>query len=168
MLEIKAQGVRHRYRRLNTPDDLKTLAQSLYQRATERETREIARLRQVLDLAKLDGCHVSALCAYFDRRLEEPCGHCSWCLNGHAPIAVSQRATPRVDADLLRQAGELRQAHPEILSDPSVLTRFLCGVTSPKLTRTKLNSHTLFGSLEHVPFQDVLSQVKSAGEPSPA
>ncbi len=168
MLEIKAQGVRHRYRRLNTPDDLKTLAQSLYQRATERETREIARLRQVLDLAKLDGCHVSALCAYFDRRLEEPCGHCSWCLNGHAPIAVSQRATPRVDADLLRQAGELRQAHPEILSDPSVLTRFLCGVTSPKLTRAKLSSHTLFGSLEHVPFQNVLSQLKSAGEPSPA
>ncbi len=168
MLEIKAQGVRHRYRRLNTPDDLKTLAQSLYQRATARETREIARLRQVLDLAKLDGCHVSALCAYFDRRLEEPCGHCSWCLNGHAPIAVSQRATPRVDADLLRQAGELRQAHPGILSDPSVLTRFLCGVTSPKLTRAKLSSHTLFGSLEHVPFQDVLSQLKSAGEPSPA
>ncbi len=168
MLEIKAQGVRHRYRRLNTPDDLTTLAQSLYQRATERETREIARLRQVLDLAKLDGCQVSALCAYFDRRLEEPCGHCSWCLNGHAPIAVSQRATPRVDADLLRQAGELRQARPGILSDPSVLTRFLCGVTSPKLTRAKLSSHTLFGSLEHVPFQDVLSQLKSAGKPSPA
>ncbi len=167
MLEIRAQGVRHRYRRLNTPDDLTTLAQSLYQRATERETREIARLRQVLDLTKLDGCQVSALCAYFDRQLEEPCGHCSWCLNGHAPIAVSQRATPRVNADLLRQAGELRQARPGILSDPSVLTRFLCGVTSPKLTRAKLSSHTLFGSLEHVPFQDVLSQLKSAGKPSP-
>ena len=167
MLEVKAQGVRHRYRRINTPGDLQVLAQSLYQRATKRETREIARLRQVLDLAKLDGCHVSALCAYFDRPLEEPCGHCSWCLNDQKPIAVSQRAVQNIDADLLRQAGALRQAHPEILSDPSVLTRFLCGVTSPKLTRAKLSSHTLFGSLEHVPFQDVLSQVKSAGDSGP-
>ncbi len=164
MLEIKAQGVRHRYRRLKTPDDLEALAQSLHQRATERETREIARLQDVLELAKLDGCHVSALCAHFDRPLAEPCGHCSWCLNTQTPIAFPQRAAPSIDADVVRQAGEVRQAYPEILSDPYVLTRFLCGVTSPKLTRAKLSSHTLFGSLGHVPFQAVLSRVTSADD----
>jgi ATP-dependent DNA helicase RecQ len=165
MLEIKAQGVRHRYRRLKTPGDLQALAQSLHQRATEHETREIARLQDVLELAKLDGCHVSALCAHFDRPLAAPCGHCSWCLNKHTPIAFPQRAAPSIDADVLRQAGELKQAYPEILSEPYVLTRFLCGVTSPKLTRAKLSSHTLFGSLGHVPFQAVLSRVMSVYDP---
>lgn len=160
LLEIKAHGVRHRYRRLKTSSDLQALAQSLHQRATERETRDIARLQQVLELVKLDGCHVSALCAHFDRPLDAPCGHCSWCLNKHTPTTFPQRVAPSIDAEVLRQAEEARQSYPEILSDPYVLTHFLCGVTSPKLTRSKLSSHALFGSLEHVPFQAVLSRVR--------
>lgn len=167
MVEMRAQGLRHRYRRPNPPEDLQALAQSLYQRATERETREIDRLRQVLDLAKLDSCHVSALCAYFDRPLLGPCGHCSWCLNDQKLIAVPQRLAPSVDADLPHQAGSLRQAYPDIFSDPAVLTRFLCGITSPRLIRAKLTSHKLFGSLEQVPYQYVLSQVRSGSDTSP-
>ena len=161
LLEVKAHGVRHRYRRLKTPGDLEMLAQSLHQRATERETRDIARLQQVLELAKLDSCHVSALCAHFDCPLADPCGHCSWCLNNHTPIAFPQRAVPSIDESVLRQAIEVRQMYPEILSDPYVLTRFLCGVTSPKLTRSKLSSHVLFGSLGHIPFQAVLARARS-------
>ncbi len=161
MLEVKAQGVRHRYHRLKTPGDLEALAQSLHQQATERETRDLARLQQVLELASRDGCQVSALCAHFDRPLAEPCGHCSWCLNNKTPMALPQRAVPTVDAGVLRQAEELRQAYPEALSEPYALARVLCGVTSPKLTRAKLGSQALFGALRHVPFQDVLSRVTS-------
>lgn len=90
-----------------------------------------------------------------------PCGHCSWCLNNHTPIAFPQRAAPSINEYILRQAGEVRQVYPEILSDPYVLTRFLCGVASPKLTRSKLSSHALFGSLGHIPFQAVLSRARS-------
>jgi ATP-dependent DNA helicase RecQ len=161
MLDIKAQGVRHRYRRLKTPGDLEVLAQSLHRQATDRETREIARLRHVLEFASLDGCQVSALCAHFDRPLAEPCGHCSWCLNNQTPMALPQRSAPAVEAGVLRQAVELRQAYPDALSEPYALTRLLCGVTSPKLTRAKLSSHTLFGALGHVPFRDVLSRAMS-------
>ncbi len=161
MLEVKAQGVRHRYHRLKTPGDLEALAQSLHQQATERETRDLARLQQVLELASRDGCQVSALCAHFDRPLAEPCGHCSWCLNNKTPMALPQRAVPTVDAGVLRHAEELRQAYPEALSEPYALARVLCGVTSPKLTRAKLGSQALFGALRHVPFQDVLSRVTS-------
>ncbi|MEE9147103.1 MAG: RecQ family ATP-dependent DNA helicase [Candidatus Tectomicrobia bacterium] len=161
MLEVKAQGVRHRYHRLKTPGDLEALAQSLHQQATERETRDLARLQQVLELASRDGCQVSALCAHFDRPLAEPCGHCSWCLNNKTPMALPQRAVPTVDAGVLRHAEELRQTYPEALSEPYALARVLCGVTSPKLTRAKLGSQALFGALRHVPFQDVLSRVTS-------
>jgi ATP-dependent DNA helicase RecQ len=161
MLDVKAQGVRHRYRRLKTPGDLEALAQSLHRQATDREAREIARLQQVLEFASLDGCQVSALCAHFDRPLAEPCGHCSWCLNNQTPMALPQRAAPAVEADVLHQAVALRQAYPEALSEPYALARLLCGVTSPKLTRAKLSSHPLFGALGHVPFRDVLSRARS-------
>jgi ATP-dependent DNA helicase RecQ len=160
MLEVKAQGVRHRYRRLGMPSDLDALAASLHQQATDRETREIARLRQVLSLASYDGCQGSALCAHFDRPLEAPCGHCSWCLNHQTPMVLPDRIVPAIHPSVLQQSAALRQAHPAVLSEPYALTRLLCGVTSPKLTRAKLGSHPLFGALAHVPFQHVLSQVR--------
>jgi ATP-dependent DNA helicase RecQ len=40
------------------------------------------------------------------------------------------------------------------------LTRFLCGITSPRLSRSKLNAHALFGSLEKAPFADVLARTE--------
>ena len=160
MLEVKAQGVRHRYRRRDMPGDLDALAASLHQQATDRETREIARLQQVLAFASHDGCQVSALCAHFDRPLEALCGHCSWCLNHKTPMALPDRIVPAIHPSVLQQSAELRQAHPDVLSEPYALTRLLCGVTSPKLSRAKLGSHPLFGTLAHVPFQHVLSQVR--------
>ncbi len=32
------------------------------------------------------------------------------------------------------------------------MTRFLCGLSSPTLTRTKLTRHSLSGALQQVPF----------------
>ena len=166
MLEVKVQGVRHRYRRLKSPGDVATLARELHQQATQRESREIARLQQVLDLAHLDGCQVSALCAHFDQKLAAPCGHCSWCLNHQTPLVSTRRPSPIVDADILRRAEELRQSQPQVLSEPYALARFLCGVTSPQQTRAKLLSHALFGALSHMPFQEVLAHTRSLYEPA--
>ena len=61
LVDVLVQGVRHRYRRLRMPGDLDELAASMHQVAIDRETREINRLQQVLDMAGHDGCQVSAL-----------------------------------------------------------------------------------------------------------
>src|SRR5262249_32472751 len=61
LLEVRAAGVRSRFRRLKPAGDLQKLAQTLHQRTLERETRELGRLRQVLDLVEHKGCQVSAL-----------------------------------------------------------------------------------------------------------
>jgi ATP-dependent DNA helicase RecQ len=142
------------------PDHLDVLAASLHQQATDRETREMARLQQVLAFASHDGCQVSALCAHFDRPLDAPCGHCAWCLHDQTPMTLPDRIVAAIPPNVLHQSAALRQAHPDVLSEPYALTRFLCGVTSPWLTRAKLVSHPLFGALAHVPFQHVLSQVR--------
>jgi ATP-dependent DNA helicase RecQ len=43
----------------------------------------------------------------------------------------------------------------QILKNPHILARFLCGVTSPHLSKAKLNKHALFSVLENVPFQQI-------------
>ncbi len=166
MLEVKAQGVRNRYRRLKTPGDLAALAESLHQRMIDREAGEIARLHEVVSLAGNDGCQVSTLSAHFDRALDAPCGHCSWCQNGHTPVLLPPRATPVMDEAIWPQLVALAQdrADVKILSEPYAQARFLCGVTSPGLTRAKLSSHPLFGALAHVPFQEVLSRADQIRE----
>jgi len=161
-LELKAQGVRHRYRRLREPDDLASLAQTLASRTLQHEAREIGRLHQVLDLVQHDGCQVSALGAHFAEPLARSCGHCSWCLAGHKPVRVPQRAVPPIDEGVWRQALALRREHPAVFTDPRVLARFLCGVASPRLTRAKLSSDRLFGALAEVPFQVILERARKS------
>jgi ATP-dependent DNA helicase RecQ len=158
MLELKVSGVRNRYRLLKTPADSGQLADQLYQLSLQREQREIQRLQQVLDWIGLDACQVGALCAHFDAPLSEPCGHCSWCLTQQA-TRLSARPVPEIDETLWLQVETVRQQHPQVLGHDTSLTRFLCGIGSPRLSRAKLASNNLFGQLAQVPFQQVHSWV---------
>ena len=81
-------------------------------RTLERETREIARLNQVLDLAGHDGCQASRLGAHFGEPLARPCGHCSWCENGR-PAREAPPTTP-VHLDEV----SLRPRHSAAPGDP--------------------------------------------------
>jgi ATP-dependent DNA helicase RecQ len=160
MLELKVAGVRNRYRLLKTPDDLPELAEQLYKLSLQREQREIERLQQILDWMGLDACQTAALCAHFAAPLNKPCGHCSWCLSGQATL-LSERYIPPAPAETLwQQVGAARRQHPDLLGHDIALTRFLCGVSSPRLNRARLAAHPLFGQLAEVPFQQVLSWIK--------
>ena len=158
MLEVRATGVRHRYRRLNAADDLEALANALYQRLLEREAREIGRLQQVVDLAALAGCKVEALAAHFGETLEDRCGHCSWCLEGQSGVAVLKRPVAIIDDEVWQEAFLLQREQGQLLADPRSLARFLCGIASPRLSRARLRAHPLFGALAHVPFKELLSR----------
>ena len=158
MMEVRSAGVRFRYRRLRAPEDAGALAESLHQRTLERESREIARLGQIVQFVGHDECQVSALGAHFGEPLEAPCGHCSWCLNDHRPAALPDSPQPVIDEAVWQQARAQRKDSPDALSSPRSLARFLCGVSSPMLVRAKLTKAPLFGALGHVPFQSVLAR----------
>jgi ATP-dependent DNA helicase RecQ len=155
-LEVKVEGVRNRFCRLRLPSDLNAVAATLHTRTLDREGRELARLHQVLELVTHDGCQVARLCAHFGEVLPAPCGHCTWCLSNHSPLCLLHRPTVAIDDTLWHQATLLRREQPDPLADPRALARFLCGLTSPKLTRRRLTAHQLFGALVHVPFATVL------------
>ena len=163
LLEVRAAGLRHPYRWLRPPGDLDEMARSLHHHTLERETREIARLDQVLTLAVHDGCQTAFLAAHFGEQLPHPCGHCSWCENGRQPAKLFPAPPVHLDEARLRQAASLRRENPDLakaLAGPRAFTRFLTGLPSPRLTRGKLKSHPLFGAFAHVPFAEVLRQVE--------
>ncbi len=157
-VELGVRGVMNRYRRLRLPEDRAALAAELYRHALEREQREIGRLRQVLDLIQNEGCQAAALSAHFGETLESPCGHCSWCIGGEEKIVLPGRTHPAIEKTMWERAIAVREEHQEILSSPRVFTRWLCGVTSPALTRSKLSGNPLFGALSNVPFHVVLEK----------
>jgi ATP-dependent DNA helicase RecQ len=160
-LELQAEGVRFRYRRLKLPGDAATLAHDLFARALRHEQRELFRLNQVIQLVTHSGCQSQLLCGHFGETRDDHCGHCSWCLHGRTPIVLPPRDRPMVDDHVLRSAKTLRDQHAGLGTEPQVLARFLCGITSPKLTRAKLTAHPLFGAMSHVPFRDLLARLTS-------
>jgi ATP-dependent DNA helicase RecQ len=159
-LDLRAEGTRNQYRRLRLPADLAALASDLHQRTVRREKRELARLKQVVDLIGHEGCQVAALCCDFGETFDRQCGHCSWCLSGHSQVAMPRPADFPIEERIVGQARDLRRDYPEALADSLNLARFLCGVTSPALTRARLSSHSLFGILSGVPMHTVRQRLE--------
>ncbi|MFB3041830.1 MAG: ATP-dependent DNA helicase RecQ [Candidatus Poribacteria bacterium] len=161
LLEVRAAGVRNRFTILRRPDDIEQLTDELCQKALELEGREIRRIKQVIELATHDGCQVSHLAAHFGEQLPQPCGHCSWCLNGHQPVVLPSVEPAPIDTVLWGQIINIWNEPDEPIDDARVLARFACGITSPRLTRMGLSRHPLFGALAHVRFGDVLQRVQA-------
>jgi len=164
MLELQASKVRLRYQRLKIPALPSELAIALHQRTLDREQAQLFRLQQVLNLVDFDACQVDVLAMHFGDKLKKPCGHCSWCLpknNLVESIDEQAQADVTINEDLIHQALALQKTKPEVLSDARSLARLLCGVTSPKLSRARLSSHKLFGTLARVPFKDVIKRFSS-------
>jgi ATP-dependent DNA helicase RecQ len=155
MLEVQAGGVLNRYRRLRSPDDAQALVDSLHAYNLQREGAEIERLQQVLALYNLDGCRSAALAAHFGEQLEAPCGQCSGCTGDVS--TVPPRATATIPDDLGSQVQDLMGRSGTTLSTPRAVTRFLCGLSSPQISRARLAKNPRFGMLSETPFPTVLT-----------
>lgn len=158
LLEIKATDLRHRYQCLRQPDSMQELVRHLHQRMLAREQADIHRLQQVLDLVALDSCQTNALAAHFGEQRTQACGHCSWCLNGKSELPPRHAKT--ISDDVLLAAYTLQQEQANVLTSSRLLGRFLCGITSPRLSRNKLSHHELFGSLDTVPFAELIARIE--------
>ncbi len=156
-VEMKAGEPRQRYTRLRPSEDAAALTADLVRRFHRREEQEVARIQQVLALVEHDGCQTNFLVGYFGEERPEACGHCTHCVTGRPRSLPPTRAFPPLPAglDVSALAG-LRGEHPQALGEPRQRARFLCGLTSPALTRAKLSRHALFGALEARRFAEVL------------
>ena len=156
--QVRAADARGRYTRLHAEENVDELVADLQNRFALRERAEIKRIGDVLKLVEYSGCQTNALVRYFGEKRAQPCGHCSFCKTQEAAVLPPARALPnlqeRVDASTLR---DLRASHSQTLGEARQMARFLCGLTSPALTRAKLPKHELFGVLENYRFTEVLA-----------
>lgn len=157
LAEIQAADVRHQYSIIRRPDDVSELTSILWKRFQQREKQEVGRVAQVIELVLRDGCQTNALVGYFGETRHSPCGHCTWCRTGTAQQLPESRLLNPLQAELNPSMFlPVRREYPEALADPRQAARFLCGLTSPSLTKHKLTRHSLFGIFEDRRFPDVL------------
>lgn len=165
LAEVQVADVRHQFRRLRPREDAEALARDLVERFERRETHEIRRMQMVQKLVGLASCQTNALVGYFGEKRAAPCGHCVPCKTGkqlqmpperqHAPLPGSLNV-----ADLYA----LHRQQPQALGEPRQLARFLCGLSSPALSRAKLTRHPLFGVWEERRFHEVLDWCREVGK----
>ncbi|MEI8293172.1 MAG: ATP-dependent DNA helicase RecQ [bacterium] len=160
-IEIKPSGLRHKFRLLpqakeQSPHDIATGLHGLF---TSREKQDIARLDGIVAFASATGCSVRRLLAYFGEKMESDCGNCGRC-QGEIASTLPKGA----DADLtpadIEAIAQLRAEGHAALRAKRQLARFLCGISSPAVTRDRLTRHDAFGRLESVPFAKVLEYLQ--------
>ncbi|KAH7929308.1 ATP-dependent DNA helicase [Leucogyrophana mollusca] len=166
----KASQVRARYKILNplpkTAEEIKDVADLMYQRMIAREDEAVQKLRQVIDFATTDDCLAQALASYFgdpDAVRGGLCGTCTFCKSGEA-VTFDSRVQAMPDPTKI---AAILDACPE-RDDPRLLARMAFGITSPRLTAGKWStSHPLFGSMVDVKFTALIEafevECKKAG-----
>jgi ATP-dependent DNA helicase RecQ len=152
-LTLKVAGLRQGYRIKTRPKDPVALKSRLIERFATRERNDVGRVREVVQLAEHSGCVVRYLLHYFGEDLARNCGHCSSCSGVSRIRIIKETKPPELDQ---AKFAALQRQHTEALTSPRQIARFLCGMSSPLLTQTKLNKHPDFGSLAEVPFRTVL------------
>lgn len=158
-IELRASDTRQVFTRLRPQEDAAALTEDLMARFVTREENEITRLRRVLQLVTHDGCQVNELVGYFGEVRDSPCGHCTFCLSGKRQVLPPATEPPPMDDAVLEQATQLQAQLPDALGGDRQLARFLCGLSSPALTKARITKHALFGALESRPFGEVLDAV---------
>lgn len=158
LVELQVADVRMRFTRLRPVADPDALLDDISGRFLRREQQEIARVQLVQDLILHEGCQANFLVGYFGEARQEPCDHCTWCMIGRAQVLPPTRDLPPLPGGLDTAAfRSLRAAHPYALGHPRQAVRFLCGLSSPALTKAKLSRHGMFGVFEERRFADVLA-----------
>ncbi len=157
-VRLQIAGLRHRYTLVGGPENPDALVSDLAERFEQREQREVRRVSEVLELVTRDGCQTNALVGYFGELRETGCGHCTWCRTLEAQRLPTRSGLPELEDRIDIQAlHSLIGSHAEALDEARQAARFLCGLTSPALTRAKLTRHALFGTTEEYPFAKVLA-----------
>jgi len=163
LAELQVTDLRQRYTRLVPRVDVDTLVAELTARFGQRETGEVERIGQIVELMERDGCQTNVLLEYFGEARGEPCGHCTFCESGKPTRFPALPGRPPIERAVDTSAFRaLSAAHPTALGTARQRARFLCGLTTPALTQARLGRNSLFGSLEDRRFAEVLAWCESA------
>lgn len=131
-----------------------TFSEQLFDRFTSRQTNEVQRIGNMIDLFESSECLAVGLSAYFGEELYQPCGSCTQCRSA-GPIHLPGAKRPSLDGV---DFTDLTQAFFKKMDPPvstTRVTRFLCGINTPRLTKIKARAIKGFGCLAAYPYQQI-------------
>ncbi len=148
------------------PDFAATLlAQQLSGYFADKERSEVARIHAMLDFLASEHCLSHQLAAYFgDAQAPLHCGHCSVCREQVAQLPAPAPLLSLDEQDFVALCSAVMQRHQSnqgsAISAES-LTRFLCGIAAPLLTRLKARSLAGHAALQDYPYAQVRQWVQA-------
>lgn len=158
-LEVGVTGLRQGMRLLERPE-ANQVVRNLAEKVFRNETRNIERTEQVIELLNIDSCKTQAVLEYFGEDLGQVCGHCSHCQTGKTDRI--RKVERELSASEQTRIDQFLEQRPIGLKTPRENARFLCGIASPKLSRSRLTQNALFGALDQTPFHAVLKALENS------
>ncbi|WDE14654.1 RecQ family ATP-dependent DNA helicase [Thalassomonas haliotis] len=161
LIELQAKTMTQVYQVLNSPYSIEQLLELLTEKFLAKEQSEIKRIHELLAFFTGKSCLSRRLGQYFsDEQLRQNCGHCSVC---RGQVALLPEVTPlaplesfdfeEVSAEIVNKLGH--QASSVLIS------RFLCGLTTPVFTKLRVRKLRGFALFEHYRFARVKDWVDS-------
>jgi ATP-dependent DNA helicase RecQ len=162
-IELQRAGLRHRFRLLPKSKDRtpREIADALHELFTSRAMRDLERLESIVEFAEHPGCLTRRLLDWFGETMEKDCEHCCRCA-GEKPSPLPRNGPGEITQADLAAIDALRREGHAALRGKRQLARFLCGISSPAVTRDRLSRHDEFGRLESIPFETVLDQLDAS------
>ncbi|MBU2065777.1 MAG: RecQ family ATP-dependent DNA helicase [Gammaproteobacteria bacterium] len=158
-IELESKQMTEVYALLDGRFDPAALAEELHAHFRAHEASEITRIQALLGLFESRECLSRRLALYFgDKQAPERCGHCSVCQGRIARLPAPPDLPPLSARDpeaLCAALVERHMQHNGQAPSRESLTRFLCGVGTPLLTKLKARQLAGFAVLEDYPYADV-------------
>lgn len=139
---------------LNSDFDIDSTARDLLNLFVEKEKMDITRLHAMIELFETDKCLAKSLSAYFGEKLDVDCKRCSVCMTSESVKLLSSdlSSLDKLDFhDLVQPLKDITQTSLPV----TLVTRFLCGISSPRLSEYKSRQMDGFSRLEAYPYKTV-------------
>ena len=147
------------YQVMDNDFDINHLAEELYQKFKQKEQAQIQRIKEMLALFQSSACLSRQLAHYFgDGQVAENCGHCSVCLGNYQSWSDSRTQDNIADLELqvmIDPLNELIMSQFNQAASMDLLCRYLCGITSPWLSKVRARQLGSFGRYEHYGYAEV-------------
>ena len=157
---IKQTGRLDHFTLKNAPEDKTTLIQQLAESFVAHNESSVKRLDAVLSAATTRSCIPARLVKYFGEALPQNCGKCSSCLGQKRARKLPSSPLSTLSLEDTEAISNAYQEHKAVLSTPSRLARFCCGILTPALRRARLYSHVSYGKFDHIPYAELIAQCK--------
>ena len=134
--------------------DVDSTARKLADLFSQKEEKDIARIHSMIEFFERDQCLAKNLSAYFGEILSSNCDCCSFCINHAHAVLPSSKLPPLDEFDF----NTLVQPLANVADSPipvSLTTRFLCGISTPRLVQYKTKQMPGFSKLSAYPYKSV-------------